>query len=96
MENIFGYPDEADLTSTLGQSHVVSDVHNEFFDVSSQAHRADIALSARVPVGFGVHRLGKETQVRLHGLLCTHKLYDFNYIQPRDCSLILEYNNFRV
>jgi len=38
---------------------VVSDVDNELVGVFTQAHRPDITLSARVPVGFGVHLQGK-------------------------------------
>jgi hypothetical protein len=55
LGNIFHDPDVLHLAPAHGQSHVVSDVDNELVGVFTQDHRAGIALSTRVPVGFSVH-----------------------------------------
>lgn len=63
MGNVLGHPNVSYSAPAHEQNHVVPDADNQRVDVLTQTHRADTALSARVPVGFGVHSLGEKTQV---------------------------------
>lgn len=66
VEDIFGDSDAMYLEPTHGQGHVVSDAHHERVNVLAQTHRARVALLTRVPIGLGIHRDGKKTQVSHH------------------------------